>query len=127
MNFWYQTLNKPFLTPPAVVFPIAWSILYLLITISFILYIKKSLSLKDIIPLSLFFSGLILNFLWTPIFFKLHDMKLALMIIVMIIFLLIPNIILFYKKDKLSGLLLIPYLIWLLFAFYLNYQLIKLN
>ena len=127
MNFWYQTLNKPFLTPPAAVFPIAWSILYLLITISFILYIKKSLSLKDIIHLSLFFSGLILNFLWTPIFFKLHDMKLALMIIVMIIFLLIPNIILFYKKDKLSGLLLIPYLIWLLFAFYLNYQLIKLN
>lgn len=124
---WYQTLIKPSLTPPPIVFPIAWSILYFLIFLSFLFYIRKIKNLKDFFPLSLFFSGLILNFLWTPVFFKIHDMKLALAIIVLIILLLIPNIILFYKKDKLSGILLIPYLIWLLFAFYLNYQFIKLN
>ena len=121
-SIWYKNLNKSILTPPSKVFMIAWSILYFLITLSFIFYIKSGLSKKDILPLFLFFMGLILNFSWGYIFFKKHEILLGFFIIAGIIFLLIPTIILFYKKNKISGLLLIPYLIWLLFALYLNFD-----
>ena len=120
-SLWYKSLTKPVLTPPAKVFAVAWVILYTLITISFILYSKSGLTKKDIIPLLLFFTGLILNFSWSFIFFVKHEILLGAFTIIGMIFLLVPNIILFYKKDKLSGILLIPYLVWLFFALYLNF------
>ena len=118
---WYKSLTKPAFTPPAKVFTIAWIILYTLITISFILYSKSGLTKKDIIPLILFFLGLVLNFSWSFVFFVRHEILLGAFMIIGMIFLLIPNIILFYKKEHLSGILLIPYLLWLLFALYLNF------
>ncbi len=128
MDFiWYQNLNKPFLTPPAFVFGIVWSVLYLLITISFILYIQKEIEKKDILAIGIFVAGLILNFMWTYVFFNLHLVFLCLLMILLMIVLLIYNIFLFYKKSKMSAYLLIPYLIWLLFASYLNFEILRLN
>ena len=120
-SLWYKSLMKPVLTPPAKIFTVAWIILYTLITISFVLYSKSGLTKKDILPLSLFFFGLILNFSWSFIFFVKHEILLAAFMIVGMIFLLVPTIILFYKKYALSGILLVPYLVWLLFALYLNF------
>lgn len=121
-NLWYKSLNKSVLTPPAKVFTICWAILYFLITVSFILYLKSGISKKDIIPIALFILGIILNFSWSYVFFVRHEILLSVFVIIGIILLLVPTIILFYKKRKVSGLLLLPYLMWLLFALYLNFD-----
>lgn len=120
-SLWYESLYKSFLTPSGKVFSIAWVILYSLITLSFIIYIRAGLSKKDILPVTLFLSGLILNLSWSFIFFIKHEILLAAFMIIGMIFLLVPVIILFYMKIKLSGILLIPYLLWLFFALYLNF------
>ena len=126
-SLWYYSLNKSPLTPPAAVFPIAWTILYIMIALSLFFYIKDGLRQEKIIPLVIFITQIILNLLWTPVFFESHDIKLAFFIIIALIILVFVNIILFYKKSKTAAFLLIPYFLWLIFAAYLNYEIIKLN
>jgi len=126
-SIWYESLNKSILTPPSKAFSIAWTILYFLITLSFIIYIKAGLSKKDILPVVLFVLGLILNFSWGFVFFVKHEILLAGFMIIGMIFLLVPVIILFYMKVKLSGILLVPYLFWLFFALYLNFYIFLNN
>ena len=126
-SLWYYSLNKSPLTPPEAVFPIAWTILYIMIALSLFFYIKDGLRQEKIIPLVIFITQIILNLLWTPVFFESHDIKLAFFIIIALIILVFINIILFYKKSKTAAFLLIPYFLWLIFAAYLNYEIIKLN
>ena len=126
-SLWYYSLNKSPLTPPAAVFPIAWTILYIMIALSLFFYIKDGLRQEKIIPLVIFITQIILNLLWTPVFFESHDIKLTFFIIIALIILVFINIILFYKKSKTAAFLLIPYFLWLIFAAYLNYEIIKLN
>ena len=122
---WYQNLNKSSLTPPGYVFGIAWTILYILMSISvWIIWNKEK---KITLPIQLYIIQLILNFAWSPLFFKYHlinESQILLLFIWMLVFIMI---ILFYSIDKTAGLLLIPYLIWLSFAFYLNYYIVKNN
>ncbi len=126
-SLWYYSLNKSPLTPPEAVFPIVWTILYIMIAISLFFYIKDGFRQEKIIPLVIFITQIILNLLWTPVFFESHDIKLAFFIIIALIILVFINIILFYKKSKTAAFLLIPYFLWLIFASYLNYEIIKLN
>ena len=126
-SLWYYSLNKSPLTPPAAVFPIAWTILYIMIALSLFFYIKDGLRQEKIIPLVIFITQIILNLLWTPVFFESHNIKLAFFIIIALIILVFINIILFYKKSKTAAFLLVPYFLWLIFAAYLNYEIIKLN
>ena len=126
-SLWYYSLNKSPLTPPEAVFPIAWTILYIMIALSLFFYIKDGLRQEKIIPLVIFITQIILNLLWTPVFFESHNIKLAFFIIIALIILVFINIILFYKKSKTAAFLLIPYFLWLIFAAYLNYEIIKLN
>ena len=126
-SLWYYSLNKSPLTPPAAVFPIAWTILYIMIALSLFFYIKDGLRQEKIIPLVIFITQIILNLLWAAVFFESHDIKLAFFIIIALIILVFINIILFYKKSKTAAFLLIPYFLWLIFAAYLNYEIIKLN
>ena len=120
----YSTIEKPPLSPPKIAFPIAWSILYLLIGISYYLYRKKDYNKQTI---KLYYTGLLFNSLWSIIFFVL---KLRLISIIWIIALVILTILLFisYKKqNKISAYLLIPYLIWLIYATYINIGVYILN
>lgn len=120
----YSLIEKPPLSPPKLVFPIAWSILYLLIGISYYLYKKKDYNKQTI---KLYYTGLLFNALWSIIFFVL---KLRLISIIWIIALVILTILLFisYKKqNKISAYLLIPYLIWLIYATYINIGVYILN
>ena len=126
-SLWYYSLNKSPLTPPEAVFPIVWTILYIMIAISLFFYIKDGFRQEKIIPLVIFITQIILNLLWTPVFFESHDIKLAFFIIIALIILVFINIILFYKKSKTAAFLLSPYFLWLIFASYLNYEIIKLN
>ena len=120
----YSLIEKPALSPPKLAFPIAWSILYLLIGISYYIYRKNNYDKKTI---QIYHIGLILNALWSIIFFVL---KLRLLSIIWIIALIIITIILFinYKKqNKISAYLLIPYIIWLIYATYINIGVYLLN
>ena len=114
----YQSLNQPPFSPPAILFPIVWSILYVLMGIS-AYRIKDNL---DIYYFQLFFNGF-----WPIIFFVFKLYLIAFIWLVVLIFLVIIMIKRFYKIDKPAALLQIPYLIWLLFAAYLNFGVYLLN
>ena len=122
----YTELNRPPLSPPSILFPIVWTILYILIGISIYIIVKKNP--KDVSEAKLiYYVALVTNALWTPIFFGFKEYFLAFLWIIMLIVFVSAMIIKFYKIDKTSAYLQIPYLIWLLFAAYLNFGIVVLN
>ncbi len=124
---WYSTINKPTWNPPSYVFAPVWTILYILIGIAGarIWHFGEGALRKQ--ALLLFIIQLILNYSWTPIFFGLHNISLSLVVILTLVFLIILTIRLFMKIDRPAAYLLIPYLIWVTFASYLNYSIFMLN
>lgn len=124
-NIDYNTLKQPPLAPPSILFPIVWSILYLLIGISYYLYKKNTYTEKT--ETIIYYAQLFVNSLWTIIFFilKLRFFSIIwILILVILIYLLIS---LFKQKYKPSAYLLIPYLIWCIFATYLTIGIYLLN
>ena len=117
---WYNKLNKSFFTPPNYIFGIVWPILYTLMFISIykILHIKECKSLCN--AKIYFIIQLSLNLIWTYIFFKKQKIFYALIDLILIIIFTILTINEFDKYDKQASNLLIPYIIWLFFALYLN-------
>ena len=128
MNYtWYQTLNQPTLSPPGWVFPPVWTVLYITIFVSLIFY-AKSFKIKDKTwGYVLFVSQMLVNFAWSPVFFGLKNIGLALALVILLDILVLWNVIIFYKNSKPAGLILIPYLLWILFATYLNFGYFVLN
>ena len=111
-DIWYQELVKSSLNPPGYIFGIVWPILYLMMSISAFRTFHETKSL--------FLTQLLFNALWSWLFFAFQMPLIALMNIWLLIYLNIKlNLKMFYQ-DKLSGLLFIPYVIWLFFASYLN-------
>lgn len=121
----YTSLEKPFLSPPSIVFPIVWTILYILMGVSY--GILKSNSLVDSETSFIYYLQLFVNALWSIFFFVFKWRLFAFLWILLLIILVIAMIIRFYGKNKLSGLLQIPYLLWILFATYLNFFIYLLN
>lgn len=126
-SMWYQLLNKSLLTPPSFVFSIVWPILYVMMGISLYLFLQHGLNKEKRFILWIFVIQLILNLLWSPVFFVWQNIVLAFIIIIVLVILVLINIILFSKYSKPSAVLLIPYLFWLMFAGYLNFEIIRLN
>lgn len=124
---WYNSLNKPALNPPNWIFAPMWGIIYFLMFCSFLLMIYSDTNIDKKPAIILFVTQLLLNFSWSPIFFYFHNIKLAFVIIFFLILFLILTIISFFKISKISAILLIPYLLWLIFATYLNFEIIRLN
>jgi tryptophan-rich sensory protein len=120
MNIWYQTLNKPPLTPPTSYFPIAWGILYTLMTIAFFIVLSKPHSQDKYIAVNLFLFQLVLNFTWSYVFFEMQSIMLGLIDVALLLIILTLTIYYFLKISKLAGILLIPYLLQVIFALYLN-------
>lgn len=121
----YETLERPLFSPPSSIFPIVWTILYTLMGISY--GILKSNGLVNQEINLIYYSQLIVNLLWPIAFFVLEWRLFAFLWIILLIVLIINMIIKFYNKNKLAGLLQIPYLIWLIFAAYLNLGVYLLN
>ncbi len=115
-------LTKPALFPKEIVFPIVWSILYLLMTISVVLATKDDNKVYKI-----YFTQLIVNALWTVLFFGLKWYFISFIWIILLFILVCIMIYQMINKNKLAGILQIPYLIWLLFAMYLNLSIYLLN
>lgn len=124
-NIDYSNLNKPPLSPPGIVFPIVWTILYILIGISYYLY--KNNTETNIVEEVTYYLQLFLNFTWTIIFFTLKLRFLAIIWILALSISIYTLITLFLQKYKPSAYLLIPYLIWCLFATYLTVGTYLLN
>lgn len=124
---WYHTLNKPLLNPPDWVFAPVWTVLYLMIFVSFVLFIRSESTQSKVLPYIIFFLQLILNLSWTPIFFGLENPKAALIVISLLWLSIAFLIFSFYKYSKTASFLLIPYFLWVTFAAYLNFELFRLN
>lgn len=118
----YQDLIKPPLSPPGFIFPIVWTILYLLMGISYYISNSDDKELDQIYLLQL-----LVNFLWPIIFFVLKMYFSAFLWIILLLILVVVMIKEFLRIKKLSGYLQIPYLLWLLFATYLNIGVFILN
>lgn len=125
--YWFDSLNKPFLNPPEWVFTPVWIFLYIMIAVSFFLFLKGGMTKGKRLPLTFFLIQLILNFSWPVVFFGMQNISLAFVILVLMYLFLILTIITFFKYSKWSSLLLIPYLFWLSFAGYLNFSFLVLN
>lgn len=122
----YNSLEKPALSPPGIVFPIVWSILYTLMGISLYI-ISESKSLDKEQSYLIYILQLIVNSLWTLLFFGFGLKFISLLWIILLIVLVVIMIKNFYKINKTAGLLQIPYSIWLFFAAYLNLAIFILN
>lgn len=125
-SLWYNSLTKPFLSPPNWIFAPVWFILYFTILISLILYIIKPAENKGL-GYFYFAMQLILNFLWSPVFFAAQNIAFALVIVVLLDIFILLTILKFYSVSRVSGLILIPYFLWSLFATYLNLAYLLLN
>lgn len=119
-----STLNKPALTPPKFIFPIVWTILYLLIGISYYIYRKNN---NDDFDKIIYYLQLFFNFMWSIIFFKWKFKFISIIWIIILDLLVYYLITLFKEKNKISAYLLIPYFIWILFATYLTIGIFLLN
>ena len=124
---WYNSLQKPLFTPPSGIFAPVWGVLYVLMFVSFWIMIYSDKNQDKKLAVILFSVQLLLNFSWTPVFFYFHNIKLAFIIILLLAILLVLTIVKFLEVSKLSGILLIPYFLWVIFAMYLNFEFMILN
>jgi benzodiazapine receptor len=126
---WYKGLNKPKLNPPDWIFGPVWTILYIMIGFSGWVFWERKLNFEqdEIVFWFFYFFQLFLNFIWTPIFFGLNYLFISFLIIALLDISVLINIILFFLKSSLAGGLLIPYMLWVSFATYLNISIWYLN
>lgn len=125
---WYAELQKPAFNPPDWVFAPVWTALYIMMALSAFIVAGKGLATPAVkIALIAFVIQLILNALWTPIFFGAHLIFLALLEIILLWLAILFTIVAFYKVSIFAAVLLIPYLLWVTFATVLNGALWLLN
>lgn len=111
----YKDLVQPKFSPPSYLFPIAWTILYIFMSVAMIKVKRNDKCTK------IYYLQLLLNIIWTPIFFLFKNYLLALIDLTVLLIVVLYMIYVFYKEDKNTIYFLMPYILWLLFAFYLNY------
>ena len=125
---WYAELSKPSFNPPDWAFGVVWPILYLMMGVAAFLIWRKGIESRQVrVALGLFVLQLILNGIWTPIFFGLHMMGLALAEIILLWLAILATIVSFWRISKSAAYLLIPYILWVSFAIALNAALWHLN
>lgn len=125
---WYATLIKPEFNPPSWIFAPVWTILYIMMGVAAFLVWKQGRELRNVVlPLGIFTVQLILNALWSIIFFGIRDPKLAFIEILLLWLAILATIITFRKVSRPAGWLLVPYLLWVSFASYLTFTIWMLN
>ena len=124
----FATINKPWFSPPAIVFPIAWTALYILMGISTYLVCENKTDKKlKKRACFIYLAQLLVNVLWTPLFFRFKLYLLSFFWTLLLIILVTIMIIKFYRITKIAGIMNIPYLFWLIFAGFLNLSIVILN
>lgn len=122
-----ETINKPPLSPPGIVFPIAWTILYCLMAIGLAKIISAEQSSARTKGIVLFGIQLALNLIWCFIFFGVQRFDLALVDLILMLLAVLAMTYYFKKSDVVAARIQIPYIVWLFFAAYLNIGVIALN
>jgi translocator protein len=126
-NPWFDALVKPDAMPPGWAFGLVWPVLYVLLGLALAMILNARGSHGRPLALSLFFAQLLLNYAWSPVFFAMHEIWTAFAIILAMLPLAAAAALLFARIRKVAGLLMLPYLAWLGFAAFLNWQIIELN
>lgn len=126
-NGWFRSLEKPEFMPPSWAFPIAWTILYICLGLVLAMILHARGAAGRGLLIGLFIVQLLLNYSWSPLFFGLHQVEVALGAVVTMIVLTILLIILVRRIRPAAALLLVPYLAWLCFATALNYRIMVDN
>jgi tryptophan-rich sensory protein len=114
---WYDGLDKPRWTPPGFVFPLVWTVLYILMALA---AMRVALLPGSGQALAFWALQIALNTLWTPIFFGLHRMRAALVVISMLWLAVAATLVSFWMLDPVAGAMLLPYLVWVTIAAALN-------
>ncbi len=121
---WYRGLAKPAWTPPNLVFPIAWTAIYLMLAIA---AARLAVLPGSAHALALWALQIALNTLWTPVFFGLHRLKAGLLIMACLWVVAVALMVLAFGLDLIAGLLLVPYVLWLSYAATLNFWIARNN
>lgn len=125
---WYQALKKPGWTPPNWLFPVAWTTLYLCMSLA-AERVARAAGVNPAVgmALALYTLQMGLNCLWTPVFFGLKRMRAGLLVLVLLWLAVAATLVSFWSVDWVAGLLFLPYLTWVTIAGALNYSVMTLN
>lgn len=128
ISTWYSTLSKPWWSPPNWLFGPIWTTLYVLMGIALFLVWREGIHRKDVrFAILIFGVQLALSLIWSVVFFSLHALFGSFVIVMLLWLAILANIIAFLIISKWAGLLLVPYIIWVSIASYLNYSVYLLN
>ena len=124
----YATINPPFLAPPAILFPIVWTLLFTLMGISAaIIYLSNAPATEKTKALFVYAVSLFVNFFWSIFFFNMQEFTLSFIWLILLWALIFLTILDYSKINKAAAYLQIPYLIWVAFAGYLNLAIVLIN
>ena len=126
-NSWFAALRKPGFMPPGWAFPVAWTILYICLGLALALILHARGARGRPLAIGLFVVQLILNYSWSPLFFGAHKVSLAFGLLVAMLAIAVAAALLFFRIRRAAGLLMLPYLAWLVFAGALNHGIDRLN
>lgn len=124
----FETINKPSLSPPGWLFPVVWTVLFILMGIaSYLVLVSEKPQGEINRALTVYGIQLIFNFFWSIFFFNFSLYLFSFIWLVLLWLLILATAVLFYRISKPAGYLMIPYLLWVTFAGYLNFQIYLLN
>ncbi len=126
-NGWYMALQKPEITPPGWLFPVAWTTLYILMGFAVAMVLHARGAKGRGLALGVFAVQFVLNLAWTPLFFGMHQVGAALLAIIAMLLLAIVTTLLFGRIRSLAAWLMVPYLVWISFAGVLTWRIGQLN
>lgn len=126
-NPWFDALRKPAIMPPGWAFGVAWTILYVLMGFALALVVSARGARGRRVAIAFFAVQLVLNLAWSPLFFAAHQVTAALALIGILLVVVVMTTWRFLRIRPIAGLLLLPYLAWLIFATVLNFELMRLN
>ena len=126
-NRWFAALDKPAEMPPGWAFAATWTILYVLMGLALALILGARGARQRRIAIGLFVVQFVMNLAWSPLFFVAHQVDTALILLALLFVVAALTTWRFARIRPIAGLLLLPYLFWLVFAGYLNYEIARLN
>lgn len=126
-NPWFAALVKPTIYPPPATFGIVWTVLYVAMALALAMVVTARGASGRGMAIWVFVVQLLLNLAWSPLFFGLHQLTAALYLLFVIDLAVLATLVLFWRVRPLAGMLLVPYLAWVLFASVLNWQFLEAN
>lgn len=125
---WYNSLVKPTLNPPNWIFAPVWTLLFILMGVAAFLVWRKGLKKKEVkLALAIFVFQLFLNSFWSMLFFGMHNILVSFTEILSLWFAIMALLLAFYQVSRAAAYLIVPYVLWVSFAVYLNYAILQLS